>query len=175
MKTIIMSGPSSAGKGYWIKEQKFPQGLILSADHYFYGWRDDYEGIPTMSLDQTGEWTTDYPLGDYKFEQGFEHITQAHRNCRRAFRRAMIEDIHDVVIIDNTNTSAAEKAVYYDHASDYGDVEIVRLETSLEVCLERNHHDLPPSVIEDMWVRHHAKDEKGNLVHTMPWWNTVNG
>jgi len=167
-RTIIMSGPPGSGKSFLAKslveelQADNERGLIISADHWFYGLRDDYTGVPFYSPELIEN-------SFYDFDP--TKISLAHANCRNAFRRAMSDKKIHYVIIDNTHIWAAEKAVYYDHASDFGQVEIARLETPLDVCIERNVHDVPRHVIERMHYVHNARDHQGNLRETMPWWN----
>jgi len=174
MKTFILSGPPGSGKSHATLDiakranAAGERGLILSADHYFSNIdAGEYSGI---AFSRIGDVDIQKQLKRFEFDPKEIHL--AHMMCRTAFRTAL-QGEHQYIVIDNTNIWAAEKAVYYDHASDVGDVEIIRLNPSVRTCMRRNTHDVPYSVIRKMHHVHNARDHQGNLRETMPWWNVT--
>jgi len=172
MQTFIMSGPCGSGKTHKAADlarmlhSEGRSGRIISTDHFFCGLRG---GLRFQDVDSEDVRAA---LLSYKFDGAM--LGEGHAHTRDLFRSVLNGEFsEDVLIIDNTNISAAEKAVYYDHASDYGVVTIIRMETPLKVCLRRNTHKVPDETIRRMHYMHHARTHSGSLRETMPWWNTV--
>jgi predicted kinase len=70
----------------------------------------------------------------------------------------------DCIIIDNTNITLKEFTGYLDHAIAFGyEVKVMEPATSwkhdVEVCFERNTHNVPREVIERMKKRYTPIDE----------------
>lgn len=68
------------------------------------------------------------------------------------------------IVVDNTNLSAWEISPYLNLALAYNhDVQILRVNTPLEICLERQTHGVPRKKMEEMLRRFNRKN-------VMPWW-----
>ena len=97
-KVIIMMGASGCGKS--TKARNFMRmhprvnKAIVSADNHFLG--ED---------------------GVYRFDR--QQLSQAHTECQQAFVAALDES-KELVIVDNTNTTAKERSFYISVAKDYG-------------------------------------------------------
>lgn len=124
----IMRGLPGAGKSTWA-EANIGNGVIVSADHFF------------VSRD------------GYRFDAAL--LPKAHGACLRDFLGYVQSHRHNytTVVVDNTNTTAAEIAPYYAAAEAYGwDVEIVEIDSMLS-CLElfqRCRHGVPMRGVEAM-------------------------
>ena len=172
-EVVIMSGPPGSGKSYQAAKlaERFTadgdNGVVVSADHYFCGHRVDYLGIPLDHLDDPSV-LKDFE--NYQFEPGPEPIAAAHAQCGRAFLYSLEREV-DVVIVDNTNIWIGEKAPYYAAAQWFNaEVSIVRVEAPLHLCLERNTHEVPRDIVEMMHHVHNARNDRGFLRETLPWW-----
>lgn len=137
-KVVIMQGVSGSGKTTYIKT-KLPHAVVVSADHFF---MED---------------------GQYKFDP--RRIAESHYFCWRKFLSA-VEERHDLIVVDNTNTTIREISPYVLHAESFGyQVEILTVEVELDVAIERNVHGVPNNVVEAQMRR---------IRHTWrqmpPWW-----
>lgn len=137
---IILRGGSGVGKTTYA-DKILPQVLettrdkifVCSADHFF----TDEEG-------------------NYQFDKA--QLGEAHKDCRRAFTKAVIFNIeHPVVVVDNTNTRQVDMAFYYGLGSLFGTVEIHELTgPSVNEAISRSVHNTPAKAIKRMF---------GNLQH----------
>lgn len=143
MNVIILRGISGSGKTHVAEEIEntaTEETIIFSADHF---WMD-------------GE--------DYKFNPA--DLQKAHDNCLIEFTRliAYPEDPKRAkrfgwVVVDNTNTRAAEIAPYYQLAQAYGhNVHILSILCDLNWALERNIHETPNHVIWKQFQRMHTEE-----------------
>jgi predicted kinase len=79
--------------------------------------------------------------GTYRFDPS--RLGEAHAQCMRRFVEAM-RAATELVVVDNTNTTATELAPYYAVARAYGyDVEVVRFACDPAVGASRNAHGVP--------------------------------
>jgi predicted kinase len=131
MIVLIMSGIPGSGKTSYAEAYKADQEakervcVIVSADDFFKTGRN----------------------GEYIYDGS--KIAAAHAQCMRFFIEAVSEeDAADVVIVDNTNTTAVEIAPYMAVANAYGaDVKIVQIVASLADCMKRQTHNVPESTM----------------------------
>ncbi len=172
MQVSILSGPSGSGKSHHVQEMvkaylaDGQTGRVFSADHYFHGVRERYRGVDFSRI------ATRHRPEVYHFEP--ELIAAAHAQCGLAFVQALIGTNLDHLIVDNTNIWIGEKAPYYAAAQWFAaDVEIIRLNTPLHICIERNIHDVPIELIEAMWHNHNARNDRGFFRETLPWWKEI--
>jgi tRNA uridine 5-carbamoylmethylation protein Kti12 len=185
-KVTIMSGPPGSGKSFQtqgyatVLDNEGKQGIIVSADHYFCPElmprlaQTEYFGIPfNLVNSQT-------LLLGYEFDPS--KLPMAHQQCMRGFIAALtavksLSDYH--IIVDNTNINSVEIAPYYLVGEALGaEVEILRVEAELDVCIQRNVHGVPDEVITRMWtefkqVQDHPWEE-GVMIpkQHMPWWTS---
>ena len=84
----------------------------------------------------------------YHFDR--DQLGQAHKACRQAFLAAVTAR-SPVIVIDNTNLTAHERAPYLALALQHGyRVRIRVLPATPETAATRNIHQVPRSVIDDM-------------------------
>lgn len=130
---IIMIGPSGSGKSTWaVNKQNIlcQQGKdcrVVSADYFM---------INPLS-------------GAYEFQPS--KLGMAHDICKIRFVEALAQNCH-TVIVDNTNTTTAERFFYYRVAEIFGyDVEYRKPGTewqdNIEECHKRNVHSVPKDVV----------------------------
>ena len=182
----IMSGVPGSGKSHQangfakVMTSEDEEGIIISADHYFYPDLNArlgvgsgiYFGIPFNLADRV---VTD--LG-YAFDPS--KLPTAHQQCMEAFINALIATKnreHYTIVVDNTNIHNYEISPYYLVGEAMGaKVEIVRIESPLERCLRRNTHEVPAEIVTKM---HETFSEDGphpweeNVIlpkQHMPWW-----
>ena len=138
-KVIILRGLPGSGKTHFRKrmvaayEEQGCETVVCSADDYF-----------TEQDSDTGE-------ESYHFDPA--GLPDAHRAYKEQFffgsRRA--KDIPALVVVDNTNTQAWEMAFYVELALlDGFDTQIIHRDTPLSVCLARQTHNVPESVVTAM-------------------------
>lgn len=121
---IILRGISGAGKSTYVKKN-FPDAVVCSADTYF--------------VDQDG---------NYNFDPS--KLGHAHNHCQNSFKHALDRN-QPLVVVDNTNTTMREMKPYLQMAKDHGyDVEVVRIETPLDVASRRNVHGVPYDAVKRM-------------------------
>lgn len=122
-KVYIMRGLPGSGKSTWTKENA-PGAVVCSADAYF------------------------ERSGQYKFEPS--KIGQAHIACQTKFAKAITSNAQ-LVVVDNTNTTARELRHYVELAQNAGYmVEIVEFPIDIELSVARNVHGVPRASIERM-------------------------
>jgi len=147
-RVIIMSGVSGSGKSSYISNVIVPEiqrnmsFLVLSADDFFI-YPDD---------------------GSYVFKPKL--LGKAHAFCFRNFIRALQSEI-DVVVVDNTNTTAVEIAPYVLAAEAFHyEAEIITLmceDDFVETCAARNAHGVSPAGVQ---AQHQRLKERC----LMSWW-----
>lgn len=124
-KVIIMRGQSGAGKSTYVKKH-FPDAVVCSADSYFINPKS----------------------GKYEFNP--KKLGAAHGSCQRQFEEALKKS-KPLIVVDNTNTTLREMQFYINLADVYGyDLEVVRLETPVEVSAKRNTHGVPAHAVQNM-------------------------
>lgn len=126
-EVIILSGVSGSGKSTYADElcQNKHTGkniCTVSADHYF------------------------MINGQYVFDP--KSLGAAHGQCLRNYTQALIGEA-DVIIVDNTNTTALELAPYVALANAYeAKVTLVTADVNLETAAKRNRHGVPLRTIQ---------------------------
>lgn len=135
---LILSGVPGVGKSYVARVLKAldPDAVICSADDY-----------------------VDYTRFDPSMLPG------AHQACFRGFLAATMLAKLRSIIIDNTNTSAAEIAPYVLGAESLGYLPLViRVHpVDSDMAHERNVHGVPEEVSRALYERFTQRD-------LMPWW-----
>lgn len=134
MKLIILRGPSGCGKSTkarqimsdFLNNNEGKKAVICSADQYFV--KD----------------------GVYKFDH--RRLGAAHFSCKVKTKNAM-RNKTDLIILDNTNTTAWEMEPYLKMASRFGyKVEKITVgsldEESLKIYAKRNVHSVPLETIK---------------------------
>lgn len=144
MKVLILRGISGSGKSTLAKnlvEKYGGKAIIVSADDFF-----TQDGVYTFDVKRLG---------------------QAHGYCLKLFIE-LVEQAHsgvspyELVVVDNTNTRAAEFAPYYHIATAFEvPVKILTLLIQLEVAWERNQHATSMEVL----LR-----QRENLLTPLPPW-----
>jgi predicted kinase len=133
MKVDVLRGLPGSGKSSWAINQK---AFVISTDDYF-----------------------DTPSG-WVFVPS--NIGLAHLWAKKTYHEALLTG-KPYVIVDNTNSSAAEIAYYYDLAQVFGyAVKIREFYCTPEISATRNIHGVPTHVISRMW-------ESMNTVALPPW------
>ena len=139
-QVVILSGVPGSGKST-LADRLIVEaggGAIVSADHLFTG-----------------------PDG-YKFDPS--KIGEAHQECWRRFYTALRTPVLPLVVVDNTNLTAAEIAPYVLPAEALGaSVRIMRVECDLVAAFARQTHGVPEHAflrMADLW-------RKPDFV---PWW-----
>ena len=133
MRIVLMRGIPKSGKSTYV-EKTFASStcIICSADFYF--MRD----------------------GSYNFDPNALNESQA--GCLREFSHLIVdhawgrlERLPEVLVVDNTNTSALELAPYVALASAYGyKCDIITVRCDPMVAHQRNIHGVPLTVIQRM-------------------------
>lgn len=128
MKVYIMRGLPGSGKSSWVATQsKTPEcWVVCSADHF-------------------------HMVGDeYRFDP--KNAGAAHSRCLYKFVEALSRNEVDVLVVDNTNTTAVELAPYVRLCEAFGvEYEIVWVIASPLTAYRRNVHGVPYDVIHRMW------------------------
>ena len=145
-QVLVMQGVSGSGKSHLARQlvaeahRENRPGYIVSADTYFY---------------QLGG-------GAYKFD--FSKLGRAHDVCFRDFMAHLTSLGNGLVVVDNTNTVAADMAPYMRAASAYDwDAKIIRVVCDPLKAAARNDGRAPMSS-----VRVQADNlERGNFPR---WW-----
>ncbi len=115
MKTIIISGIPGSGKS--THSASIPGSVVCSADDWF------------------------CRFGEYIFD--FRELANAHGACLRKFLEAMVNQ-EEVVIVDNTNTTAEEIIPYYAVSAAYGrEIELITVLCDPAIAAARNTHGVP--------------------------------
>jgi predicted kinase len=151
MRVIILRGISGSGKSTFARSivSNENSAAVFSSDEFFEG--DD---------------------GVYKFDP--TKLQNAHDWCLRSFVQACIDRIYDVLVVDNTNTTAIEIAPYFAIAKAFGCVvEIVTLKCSIDAAHQRNKHNVPWKTVGKQFERLTSEERKFPA-----WWkscsNSVN-
>ncbi len=159
-RVVILSGVSGSGKStsarkLWNDLEPGNYCKVVSADDFF-------------MVD-----------GEYKFDP--TKLSDAHGKCFREYISVLNDGVHtasgfkssyDLVVVDNTNTTAVEIAPYILGAQAYGwEVEILTVmcetEADIKACAARNAHGVSFEGV----LRQHTNLKMRQL---MPWWkNTV--
>lgn len=139
MKVVIYSGVPGSGKST-LAAKEHPGAPVCSADHFFE--RDSV----------------------YAFNPA--RLPEAHAACLRKFVELVQAGGWPVIVVDNTNTTAAEVAPYaalalaYDYA-----LEIVTVHCDPDVAAARNTHGVPVHAVRAMATRLAERA-------LPPWWPT---
>jgi predicted kinase len=133
-KVIVMRGISGSGKSTLARKlaleahERWELPIICSADDYFIG--ED---------------------GVYRFD--VELLDRAHRACIRKFLLAL-EDGMSPIFVDNTNINLEDISTYVNVGQALGyEVEILQVDTPLEVARGRNVHGASDKIVEAMHKR----------------------
>lgn len=143
---LVLSGPPGCGKSFvadWLDDH-YDRGMnrvaVVSADHFF---EPDYSDFSPALL------------------------PEAHRECFRRFLVATQLERRSLVIVDNTNTRAAEAAPYILAGEALGyKVRVMRIYATLDMCLARQTHGVPEEILSNLYSAWAARD-------VMPWWDVV--
>jgi len=144
MKVVILRGISGSGKStlaaklFKVLADSAPRGWcsIVSADNYF------------TKLN-----------GDYVFDAS--KLGEAHKACLRGFHNRLGMVDQDLLIVDNTNTTALEIAPYAQLALAFGhEVNVITVECDIETAVARNVHSVPRVVIINQFKRLEAETKK---------------
>lgn len=134
-KVVILRGISGSGKSTYTKKNH-PTALICSADDFF------------ICKD-----------GVYRFDA--KQLGEAHKWCMNRFVHSCMQNLPEIVV-DNTNTQLWEMSGYVQVAESQGyEVQIVRMETPVSLCAERNTHGVPLKAVQGMADR---------FQKVLPWW-----
>jgi len=124
---IVIRGLPGAGKSTYLSKH-YPNAVICSADQYF--------------LDQNG---------NYNFNSKL--LNEAHRWCFRKYLTACNVG-NKLIAVDNTNTQLFEFYGYVQVALSYAfDLEIIRLETPVDIAAKRNVHNVSLNNVKMMRER----------------------
>lgn len=127
-----MRGISGSGKSTYSKKN-FPEAYRCSADDFF--------------TEVVGEGKA------YVFDA--KRLGEAHRWCMERFIRATTHrdplGKAALVVVDNTHLQLWEFMGYVQIAQAMGyEVQIIQLETPVQIAAKRNVHGVPPGKVEDM-------------------------
>ncbi len=125
----IMVGAPGSGKSTRTKmHTEGKVSAVVSADHFFES------------------------SGTYVFDRSKLHL--AHLHSQRKYVEALDNPDIEVVVVDNTNTTAKERKFYLDLAKSRGySVFFDVLECDAKTCYARNVHGVPLDAIERMIAR----------------------
>lgn len=147
MNVYILCGISGSGKSTWAEkffETSSAYTRIVSADYYF----------------QTDK--------GYKFDP--TKLSSAHKYCLREFTYTIMGkhvDLYDNLIVDNTNTTLTEIVPYAKLADAFDSNVFIKIfNADLNLCEQRNIHNVPFKVLENQYRRLQAT--KGLLAQTLP-------
>jgi predicted kinase len=144
VKVVILRGISGSGKSTLAKklaqdfctENRGGWATIVSADRYF--------------LDDKGVYCFDA-----------SKLSKAHGECLRNFAKSVYDRSDDMIIVDNTNTTALEIAPYAQLALAFGhEVSVITVECDIETAVARNVHSVPRVVIINQFKRLEAETKK---------------
>lgn len=115
-----MRGISGSGKSTWVTKH-YPDAVVVSADDFFR-----------------------QPDGSYQFDAA--RLQEAHEECMRSFLEVIMAR-KPLVIVDNTNVTAAEISPYVLPAKALGyDVEVLTLAVQPETAIGRKDWVAPLKV-----------------------------
>lgn len=147
MKVRLMRGMPGSGKTFYVERVVAPTHTIhvVSADHFFV----DRDGF-------------------YNFDP--KKLGEAHDDCLRRYLNALEESDPaarpEYLLVDNTNATIAEMAPYMALASVFGvEAEIWEVACAVDTAVERNIHNVPEKVVEQIYKAMKAND---NLLPS--WW-----
>jgi predicted kinase len=137
-----MRGYPGSGKSFYIRTHH-PKAEVCSADDFFIG-----------------------PDGVYRFDGA--KIREAHKWCMKKFITLVRMGDGDEgakvpeIVVDNTHTQLWEFSGYVQIAEAFGyEVEIVRMDTPVDVAASRNLHGVPLKAVQSMADR---------FQKVLPWW-----
>lgn len=134
MTAWVLVGPSGSGKSTWTADRVRTRSagmVVCSADHHFVR-----------------------PDGNYDFRPA--ELGEAHGGCLRLYVRAVLSDRVDAVVVDNTDTTAAEIAPYIALGLAYGArIRVLVFDPGVETCIARATHGAPEAAVR----RQHAQME----------------
>lgn len=141
----IMQGIPGSGKSEYIRYHKKDVGqdpeVIRQGDM-----------IRSVSADQ-------YHVVEGAYKYNPANASKAHSECLRAFIYYVMEvasgrcETIKFLYVDNTNCTPEEIAPYYAIAKAHGfSVEILRFMVPIEVCLQRQTHNVPEKTIINMYT-----------------------
>jgi predicted kinase len=112
---ILLRGIPASGKSTLAKALQDSQGAqVASADSFWY----DSAGV-------------------YRFDP--KKLPEAHERCQETVKEYMRDYERKLIVVDNCNLAESHRAPYVKLAEEYGyDVQVVTVNTPLEVCLKRN-------------------------------------
>lgn len=85
--------------------------------------------------------------GEYKFDPDF--LGEAHDECFRNFLRLLVSQSDGLILVDNTNTIAADMAPYMRAASAFGwPAKVLRIVVDPKMAAARNAGRAPAKVVE---------------------------
>lgn len=132
-KVVILSGISGSGKSTLAEKLlNESQGVKVSADHFF--TKPDGKGSVSYQFDPS-------------------KLGEAHADCFARFIRFCQDPNGNLIVVDNTNTSAEEIAPYILGAAAFGwEAEIITLRAPfadrVQKCAGRNIHGVPLDTIK---------------------------
>lgn len=135
MKVYIMRGPPGAGKSKWIEENR-PGSPGRSGDSWVVCSADHFHMVG----------------GEYRYDP--KNAGEAHDACLRKFADIVVNNHvdHDVLVVDNTNTTAIELAPYVRLCEAFGvEYEIVFIRCTPGLAFSRNVHAVPEATIWNMF------------------------
>ena len=150
MKVILMRGIPGSGKSTLIsKHFETYRVLKVETEHSLKDCQDAILGCGRALV---------ICADDFVGEGFSTRIPEGHKACMRAFVALMQAHIETTVIVDNTNTTAAELssyvAVFNAFAREGIDtIEIWQADASLPTCMERQVHGVPAKVMLAMRAR----------------------
>lgn len=165
-KVVVLSGLSGSGKS------TYARNLILDHLGIKVGDEVTLDQILAVMPDDDQRCTISYCSADrYFMKDGVYNfnpaeLPAAHSSCILAYVSALLEE-KELIIVDNTNTTAVELSPYMALAPAYDyEVEIITLRCSLAMAAERNVHGVSERGVEAQWVRLNSRE-------LPPWWKNT--
>jgi tRNA uridine 5-carbamoylmethylation protein Kti12 len=146
---FIMSGIPGSGKSYIARQMC--ESFSRFGNHY-----------PSICS------ADDFFMVDGKYQFNPARISLAHQACFRKFigivSRPAFGKRRNIIMVDNTNLTAAEISPYYLAAETFNyQVEVLRIDAPMELAGIRQTHGVPLTSIEKMEMAFRKRD-------VMPWW-----